>query len=166
MCILLWLWRQRRQLCSWHHWQAVCVSLCAGTHTPICYQLSLHIVLRQLVIGPGPDTYYSSDVTTAKRRTRLIPASVFSSSHSQTRMIHSQMSHTGMTSPQIWVTAILLCLRHSHYEARATHDDWLIADDTWLYLNSVRVDNGLMGRAKDTQTERQRQTCHYADTQA
>lgn len=53
--------------------------------------------------------------------------------------------HTGMTSPQTWVTAILLCL-HTHYEARETHDDWLIGcrwHTPYLFCN--QADSGLWG---------------------
>ena len=60
MCVLLRPWRQRRQ----------CVHDITDSQKHTRTYVN-SIVLRQLVIGPGPDTYCSSDVITARRRNCL-----------------------------------------------------------------------------------------------
>lgn len=117
------LWRQRQQ-CSLHQWQAVCLPVQKHTLT---YVNSSLCTLFSDILSLAHNQTHTTALMSSLWNGRIVCFCFCFLTFSLTNT-HTHRYHTAMTSPQTWVTAILLCL-NSHQEARKTHDDWLIADD-------------------------------------
>lgn len=122
---------------AWHQWLLlVCVCVCErswqpGTHANSSF--SLHIVIRRLVVNPGPDAYYSSDVITSRQIAVLFVCVYFFT------LTHTQMCRccTVMT-PRRKPDSQLLYNESSH-TVKQQQNWWWFVDPSWTKWSASKL---------------------------
>lgn len=134
---------------AWHQWLLlVCVCVCErswqpGTHANSSF--SLHIVIRRLVVNPGPDAYYSSDVITSRQIAVLFVCVYFFT------LTHTQMCRccTVMTPAANLTHSYFIMSLHTQLNNSKTDDDLLIRRGrNGAHLNWFGGNKGYMRKRK------------------